>query len=554
METNQPITTQKKSPLKWIILVIILGIGAGAAAVYGFGISNSPKALYLRAEYNTYKQFQEDLDEYYGDELAFQERVMDEPSRTITELSGNFDVQGSYLPQEIGLVQSILEQLTINMTSEQDPTKSESFVNVGLEMGGANLLDMNVVQTKDKLGLQVPVLYDQMLYVEAENFGEAMRQIDPYYEGPEQLNFESYSYKDFQLTDKEKEHLKENYGLFLVSQLTDEQFTLEKGVSYEFNGVEQKLDKLTISWTPEETMTVINQLIDKLIEDAELQTMIADRVTKFASNPALAGELGVDDLSSPENVKRLFVEDLNGLKSDMEDLEFPNGLQSVVYINNDKQIVDRELATTIADKQDNGVKFVVSTKNVPLESKQVAQGFKVEMGSLDEEAIIEFDVVNVITKGKERNDALTATLYVEEYGRVENDLKFEMNSTTNTNSENREVVTHDFNLLFDGQMVDAGLSAISGTITEEKEINLNDDFGIYNYDIELNLGNEAEGANINFVMDTKTEFTDGINVADKLNDAVNVAEMTEAEMMQLQQQVSLSAQQLIMSNMNLFMQ
>ena len=82
LEAHIPLDEQEKQPARKpfkgkviAILAAILLIGAGTVSAFVF--KKSPKELYLLSEYNSFKNMTKEIDDNYGNSIAFQKDMLE---------------------------------------------------------------------------------------------------------------------------------------------------------------------------------------------------------------------------------------------------------------------------------------------------------------------------------------------------------------------------------------------------------------------------------------------------------------------------------------------
>jgi len=544
-EVTQPGKPKSK---KWIIIATLLVVIIGGATAFGFYIQNSPKELYLLSEYNTYQDAAKEWEDSYGNQLKFQEALLEKPSSTEVKLSGNFETEIEN--PEFAMIQEILKQAAIVIKTDQDPIAKSSNSHIALEMAGTKAIEMDFLQTKERFLLNAPTLYDQPFYLNLDQYGEFMRRMDPAYEGPEKLEVVDLKWADIKLSDEELEHIRKQYGLFVLGKLKDEQFSLQKGVSYEHNGTSLKLRELTLSLSPEEANEILAGVIDQMIADDKLQTMIADRVAKLvnaaAANQPLDPEMA--SFADSAQVKAKIKEGLESIKKELPNTKFAQGFKSTILINDDERIVDRKVTFDLADEQGEEVGFLFSSQNVILD-KQRDVATSLEISPKDESGDkIVFQMTNKITSEEsKRTEDASYKFFLEQAGSKEFDFDLSLTSIFTGEQGGKENVDRTFKLQLVENESGFPIPAIQGKIKETKDLNMKENS--YGYVVDLELEAEGFPAKVFLTFDTKSVVKDKIELPTiDVSQGVNVAEISDEElfgvMMEIQGRLATVVQEL----------
>ncbi|MFT4414739.1 zinc-ribbon domain-containing protein [Fredinandcohnia humi] len=539
-EIVQPTTPTKAPfalPKKWIIIALIAAVVIGGSSVLAINLLKGPKELYLLSELKSYQNAMEQYEEQYGEDIKFQEAMLEGPSSSELRLSGNLEIETEYEDPSLEMIQEILDQASIVVKSDQDPKNQASYNTLSLEMDGANAVDVELVQTSEQLGLRIPILFDQYFYMNLDEYGDFMRMVDPYYVGPEKLDLEGIKWEDLKLTEKEQDALKKRYSAFLLDELKDEYFTLEKNVEFE----DMKVREITLEMSPDEVKSLLTSFIDELIEDKELQSIIADRVVTIAKSVDETDK----ELTNKSKVEKELTSGLKDMKKELRNVEVA-GFTSVIQIDKKEQIVGRQMEMTFNNGLDD-FHVAMTTKNVPKGNDERLQELKVELLPEDEElGKMQFELSNEIKEeSKERNEELVASFYFEEYGYVSADISFAMDSTFKGKDPNKQTVEREFDLNMSGDSF-YDMMPISGTITQKKDISVKDKYSKNAFEIEVNVEDEYEPGTIFVNVESESKLKNKIDLPKLDTDSgQNIADLTEEDFYYIYEEIGYNIQQLM---------
>ncbi|GAA0319888.1 hypothetical protein GCM10008967_08030 [Bacillus carboniphilus] len=520
---------------KWLIGSVIAAVVlVSSIVVYGFMSNKSPKEAYLQAEYKSFTQAQEDFNSLYGDVFEMQERMENEPYTSETDISGNFDVQLDTPDPTLMMVQGLLDQINISVDSMSDLNNNKNYAKIGVELQGNTLADAEVVQDGDKLGLRVPLAYSDFLFMDTTQFGEFMRRMDPYYIGPETLNLDTIKLSDLKLTDDEKAALKETYGKLLIDKLAEENFTREDGQKVSVNGVNVKADKITLTLSEEEVQSLVADFLNTAAKDENLLNIITKRYELIVEQAQLESDPTIYVLPADE-LKAELVAGLQDAANSVDEIQLESGIQSAIWIDSDDTIVQREIMFEASDSYET-VQFVLSTYNVTNDGKQQKE-FKVSVKG-EEDTSGFFAITSEIEgKGSERKQNVDVTVNAKEYGEELVNIVFSIDSDYKKVSGSEVNAVHNFDLDL-GSNIMAGMDGffLNGTVEENYDINLSDDYANQNYVFTFNVGDSYESFTVTLNVDNKTEFKKSIDVPN-LDGGVNVTELSDQELMMLAEEI-----------------
>lgn len=529
VESRKP--SKAKFSKKWLLIAIIpvLLIGGGSALGMFF-LSKSPKALFLMSEYNSYQQISEDLNEKYGEDLAFQEKLMESPSSSEIKLSGNLEMDSEY-NYETEMIKEFLGQSAIILQIEQDPIKQASHQNLALEVDGTKAVEIEFFQTDSIAGLKIPMLYDQFFYLNFDEYGELRRMFDPYYEGNETLEVGNLKWDDLMLSEKEKATIQKRYSSFLLDELNEENFSLKKNVTYKHEGENLNLREITFELSPSETEDLISNLFNQLIEDEELHSLIADRVVKIAED-ASTEELYDEEFTDKSYVKKELKSRLVEMKEEAKQIKYPDGFKYVLMIDKKEQIIDRQIKLAVAIEGSDIAELVVSTKNVPMDKDRRFKELKFEISPEDIEAgKMEFGYNNTITTHKNnRTEDLKVYFHFEENGYGEEGLELAVQSVFKGKNPGKQTIEREFDFQTNGDDF-YEVPLISGSIKQENDISVKEKYANKSFDIKVQVKDEYNQGTVSIAVNSKTKLKDKIDLPkiDTSNDQ-NVVELTEYDL------------------------
>lgn len=553
VETTVEAPVKKRIPKLWLIIAIIAGVLAAGTSAFGFFMTKSPMTMYLLAEQKSIKQLQSNWDEKYGELAAYQQLLLKKPSVNEMTISGNVEVPKEEITPEIEMLQEVLSKAALKINSEQDPVSQASKVSMGLEYDSANAINVELYQSKELIGLKIPVLYDKSFYLNTDDYGQFMRMIDPYYEGPEKLDFNTNILEDLPFTDEEKSYLTKRYRAFLLSELKEEMFTLKKDVTFVHEGQTMKTKEVTLKLSEEQTKSLMSNWVKHLIEDDELHKMIADRVVKL-NEYSQFDQSGVVILSS-DNVIRELKNALAEMNKGINELSVPHGFKSVILLDSKGQIISRNIEFSLSEGNEV-LDFTFSSKNIALKSNgdrdkewKMAVSPQSDLSS----NFVLSSVNNIrVEKGKQAEKLIMGVL-LETNGVVEIDLSLNVQSTFNELKNGKLDAKHEFQLSSNVNDSGYGMSTftlpvarISGTIEQRSETNVKKEFSNQLFSIELLIDDEYESGKVKLTVDSKSKINQSLKVPSaNEGNGLNILQLTEEDMYDLQQELTTKFMKLV---------
>lgn len=540
METqvNQSTGNKKRPLIIGLAIIAVLAIGATAYAMF---VDLSPRELYLKSEMNTFKALNESFEDSFGDALALSEKQMEEAYKS--EASVGVDVDPAMFGaggMEAAMIGSVLQNSEFKVTTQHDPKKEEGSVGMALRMNDADLMNAEFYQNNKQTAVNVPAAYDKNVYFENSKFGDVMRKFDPAYQGMEKLeNF--FKAVDGDLSEEARDDAFEEFAKVYADSVKDENVKMKDDV--DFKG--EKLRELTVSLSEKETKTMLVNFVEKIEKDDEILDAIAEQsaLQGGLQTGMVAPTSNMSKADAKKEIKKLLADAKKAIK---DDLQVPGGMKQVVIIDGDDKVVSRNVTMKIGANGEEAV---------PMNYKS--------------ESWTKGDVTNsswVLNAGPEGETLLVdVKMESEPKGKdgKKRDIKakFEMTENGTTEGIGFQIKGEgtDKKSKWTANLVPAGdapmeLPDMTLEIEHKGDQNLDKDFANHDYKVTL-VGNDATMGDINVGLNIKTKTTFG----DKLKfpelsegKAVNVAEMSDAEMMTMMSDIQRNIEQFIGENAQMF--
>jgi hypothetical protein len=537
METqvNQSTGSKKRPLIIGLAVIAILAIGATAYAMF---IDLSPRELYLKSELNTFKAMNESFEESFEDALALSEKQMDEAykseARVGVEMDPSMFGAGG---MEAAMIGSILSNSEIKMTTQHDPKKEEGSADVALVLNNTDLVKAEFYQNNKQTALSVPAAYDKHVYFPNNQFGDVMRKFDPAYVGMEKLqNF--FKAVEGNISEEARDEAFQEFAKVYADSVKDENVTLKEDV--EFKG--EKLRQLTVSLSEKETKTLLINFIEKVENDEEIMDAFAEQV-------ALQGGFPTGNMTtatSKEDVKKEAKKALADAKKAInEDLEIPGGMKQVVIVDGDDTVVSRDLSMKLGAE---GETIPVNYKSESWTKGDVTNSsWVLNAGPEGETLLVEVKMESEPKGDDGKKRDIKAKFEVNENGTTQG-IGFHVKGESSSKKSNWTV-----------QLVPAGeapmeLPDMTIEIEHKADQNLDKDYANHDYKVTL-IGNDPAMGDINVGLNikTKTTFGEKLKFPDLSDDkAVNVAEMSDAEMMGMMSEIQRNIEQFVGENAQMF--
>ncbi|MBY6037242.1 hypothetical protein KUV80_11280 [Fictibacillus nanhaiensis] len=534
METqvNQS-TGSKKRPI--IIGLAIVALLAMAATAYAMFIDLSPRELYLKSELNTFKAMNESFEESFDDALALQDKQMKEAYKSEARVGVEMDMgMLGATGMEAALIGSILQNSEIKMTTQHDPKKEEGSADVALVTNNTDLVKAEFYQNNKETALSVPAVYEKHAYFPNNQFGDVMRKFDPAYEGMEKLeNF--FKAIEGDLSEEARDAAFKEFAKVYADSIQDENVTQQENV--DFKG--EKLRQLTVTLSEKETKTLLINFIEKIEKDEEILDAIAEQGSLSGGLPGTMSSTGV---MSKEDAKKELKKGLADLKAEINDnLQIPDGMKQVVIINNDEKVVSRDLNMSFGADGEEAVPMNYKSESWT-KGDVTNSSWTINAGPVDEALLVDVKMQSE-PKGEGKKRDIKAKFEFTENGSTEG-LGFHIKGE-GTSEKSK----------WTAQLVPAGdaplpIPDMTIEVEHKGDQNLDKDYANHDYKVTL-IGNDPSMGDINVGLNIKTKTTFGEKLSfPELSEgkAVNVAEMSDAEMMGMMSEIQRNLEQFMGEN------
>lgn len=377
--------TEEKKKSKGLLIGLIVAalVLVGGSASAFFLINKSPKTQYLLAESATVKQMGDLFEERYKNEVNWVETQKKKPVESTFDISAEWnDSNVDYYMQD---VQSIINNSKLSIRSVYDPTQKEVEVELGGAFGSVELNAGKAFVTPEKLMLALPFTEDIILFND-KDFGSLMKQIDPSYDGQEELGL-SRLFENGLMADEElNTYFKEEYGQYFVEKLPKEAFTSDKEKIKVFDK-EISAKKLSMKLSEEEVKSLMKEFFEKLRDDEKVKEILKESLNDQAAMASVTGEDLPVDL---DEMIGQFEEGLDDVITNIDTLSIPGGMESTIW-EQGNSIVKRDfiMAFGVDEGEETSIE-VNGTQLLEKTNQQWAYTITVNDKFYDEENILEF--------------------------------------------------------------------------------------------------------------------------------------------------------------------
>ncbi|MCR8657088.1 DUF6583 family protein [Paenibacillus endoradicis] len=534
----QPSVQQSAKAPAWlkskkIKIFASLGVGAiilivVAITLFNVFLNKNGKELYLYAELQTYQNQQSNSSLFGKADMAFFDKIKEMTSDTTITLTGDISLDANDT-EGFDEFADAINSGAIELNLKQNPNDLWGQYSLNVKDDGKSVVDALFMFYDDIFAFKGIGDLDKMHY-------SSFEELQNIYSGTESKEDEADKVKVPKVTEKQLEQLNKQYTSFIISQLKDEYFTVEKDSSYATSEGDLKAKKLTISISEEEVRTMLISLVDKLRGDKEAQELIANYIFQYYSDSS-------STLTSAEELtylKEQIEDGLYEMKTALIDTETVGSFEMVLYLNKKNEIIDRKVTLTFMDEFDSsGLKVNVHQTKWDLKKSVDQSTFDIELevydyGDISSLLIESETTTEVIDKVRDAKSKITLSAYTSGSTDFTANINWRAREATTQGGEDRYTFEIDLTSIADAP-------TISGDFTRKVDQKLKDNYSNQtikgNVEIMANVFGERETMKIGFNFDSKTSFDDKIAkpVIDK--DAVNLNDLDSDESYYLLQEI-----------------
>lgn len=368
-----------------IIITTILIVGGAAAAGAFFFLAGSPKAEYFKAEKNTAEFLTEKVEERYQPEFDWLEKATESPIENTVELSAEYN--GPPINTNGMSPDQIINNSTISITSQVDQDEKQMATSLKGSFGGIEIDDIKLHVDSDNAFVQLPFL-EEILTIKDSELSELLQEVDPTFADAE-IDFESlFNQMDGLLSEEDKEYLNKEYTMMVYDELPDDAFeTADESV--EIKGESIDSEKITFALSEEQLKDLMITVLEKAKDDERLKAIIEKQIKNqvgiFAAD-SLTAEMETEIKTTMEE----FENSIDDAIDEIEDIQIPDGLTSVVWVKNDL-IVKRDFSIAMAPKGEEAITLSITGDQLLNDSKQ---DLTYEFGLEESVATIDINLTN----------------------------------------------------------------------------------------------------------------------------------------------------------------
>ena len=537
METTPNLNPPRKSMKKTLLIAgaaVVVVLGGLGTAYAKFDLFKSSKSIYLQAEAESMMKFSADVSKAYGEYEAYMKPYLEKPVHSTTELS-EITVDATIPDPQAQKILDMLKSAKLVMQSNIDEQKNQQTGNFEVHLKDKKLATIEYFLNDTLMGFRLPEFYSKYGYVDLKDRDAIKEKLG------EELPKRFLTYRDLynavSIKEDEVKSVMTPYALLYADQVKDSQVTLKKDVSFSEEGLQAAAREITVTFNQEEASALVKQLAEKAKADEKLFDLIYTRYNKVSTLMKDSG-YPVEEISK-EEFKKNYDQGFDDLIADINetDKNSKDEIKMVVLVDGDHQILSRKLLV----KEDNKEELVLSTASY---NKGADTYYRYTLNAPEEgkEGEVSFTYKATEQNGKK---AGKFGVLVKETA----DPVFDFNTTFEvTKQDKKETGVYDFKLVAADEY-SAQPVKLSGNVTlsETASDNGRDSEG----SIKLNFDNPTPDMpkGVSMKVKSKQEFGKELEIPAMSDaNAINLATITDAQMMEIQQEAGMALEKFMAEN------
>ncbi|MGG4493440.1 hypothetical protein [Brevibacillus reuszeri] len=537
METTPSLNTPRKSMKKTLLIAgaaVVVVLGGLGTAYAKFDLFKSAKSVYLQSEAESMMKFSADVSKAYGEYEAYMKPYLEKPVHSTTELS-EITVDATIPDPQAQKILDMLKSAKLVMQSNIDEQKNQQSGNFEVHLQDKKLATIEYFLNDTLMGFRLPEFYSKYGYIDLKDRDAVKEKLG------EELPKRFLTYRDLYtavaIKEDEVKSIVTPYAMLYASNIKDSQVTMNKEASFSEEGLQANVRELTVTFNQEEATTLVKQLAEKAKADEKLFDLIYSRYHNVSTLMKDSG-YPVEEISKDE-FKKNYDKGFDDLLADITqtDKNSKDQIKMVVLVDGDHQILSRKLIVNEDNKDDTIWTSVAYSKgadtyyrytlNAPEEGKEGELSFTYKATEQNGKKAGKVGILIKETKDPVLDFSTT----------------FEV-----TKQDKKETGVYDFKLVAEDEY-SAQPITLSGNVTlsETATENGRDSEGSIKFSFDNPTPDMPKG--VSMKLKSKQEFGKALEIpAMSEANAINLATITDQQMMEIQQEAGMALEKFMAEN------
>lgn len=551
METKLSVnqTPPRNSFKKTLLIVGAAGVAllGGLGTAYAkYDLFKSPKTIYLESEAQGIAEFSTELSGLVAEYEKQMKPYLESTVNSKMEIS-NLKVEANLPDPQAQKILDLLKDTQLVVESNVDDQKQKQFTKMNLLIKEKNLIGFEMFLDQTKLGFGVPDLYPKYAFLDLQD-RDALKEKFPVDQLPKRIVTYTDFYNALKFSKEEVATIALGYAKIYADGVSDKQVTLKNDVAFSQDGFQASTRELTVTFTDQE----FSALLTKLVEKAETDDKLFDLFyTRYQNVTKLMIDSGYPDVKeqSKEELKAEYKKALEDMKKEITAGDAKGGMKMVLNIDSSDQILSRKIIPVDEQgKEDAGYIQTAKWMNQGEQNYLFALSGTSPDGDKDEVKLS----YKSTEKGSEQKGSIGFIVKSSLDEQVESLFDIKTQFTTIKEAD-KETGTIDFSVNIEDPASGTEKVAFSGKIdsTMVKKDNTRDG----NTTIQLNFQEQDPTfpKSIGLQLKTYEKFGKEVKLPALTGDnSINMATITDEDMVKLEEELATAGQQFMLKNMALF--
>lgn len=319
------------------LLLISLGYGYMVCDLF-----KSPYQIYLEAERHSLAAIFASLtsthDQSNNKHQTQREGTINSHRQVTINIAGSL-----FADKDSKALSHILQQSKLTLDSSLDRQNQLYYQKANLLLDNKNILTMELLTDKNRLYLHVPEIYPRHLLADLQE-AEKLQKNLALKTLPKRLISQDQLISTLRLSTAQKPVLAE-YANTYFQQINKQQVTMQKALFTECD-ISIPARKITVTFSEKQLKELIKTVAEKMFHDEQFIDLVYDKQQKFFSLLVDSGwnlqALKVTDIDKAD-IKKALQEEYNQLIDSLDDAAIANGLTMTLWIDNNDQILERQI-------------------------------------------------------------------------------------------------------------------------------------------------------------------------------------------------------------------
>jgi hypothetical protein len=416
-------------------------------------------------------------------------------------------------------------------------------------VGGNNVIGLEYFADKNKLVLAIPAIYNKYGYADLKDREKLQTRF-----GIARLPKRMVTYSDyadaFKISQQDVDYLLQEYGRLYADSLIDSQFTSQKTTFVE-GETKIKAREITLTLSESQFKELLKKFAGKIQTDEKLLDLIYNKQKTWIKLMEDSGnnleDQGIKEKSKDE-IKASLKQFNQDLDNNLQQLKMPAGVKMTLLVDADDNILDRKISFA-----ESTSKVLIRTASWLSQDKGNNYLFNIRSEEPTKVDVFDFQYTTEPENALTTKGALAVTTKEIIEGKEKQLIQFNTGYTV-TKDGNRQQV----DILFSGQVEQETPRKFTGSMNTTIVDNDKDKSKQTDCVIELKFGQAPEesknGPSLKVTIKGKDEFGTKL-VLPKLdvNNSIDLANVSDVELMQIQQEIQAGIQGFMIKNQALIM-